>query len=731
LLNRVGFSVFATSFPIGAQKLTAPAAAAPQFSNIRARRLVDYLSRDWLRVLALATAALIVHAPSLQGERIWDDNFLVRDNPFIKSPLLILETFRQYLFPDSFSAHYRPVQNISYMFDYFFWNTDTWGFHLTNVLLHAGSGILLYFLLRQLFGSLYLRRVSIIARARLQLRVPWISATAFCAAIIWVVHPVHSAAIDYLSGRADSLAFLFASAGWLLFLRARRTTRLLAGASLDFLAAVSGLLSLLSREIACVWIALFLVHLVLVEKKLRVPTRIWAIACCGLLLAVYVGLRHLPHQRPPSALDLRQSAPVRAVLMARALGDYGRLMIFPANLHMERTVEFDRNGPAGIGNWRAAAAAQYLSILGVLVSAALVIMCLKKGRGQAVRIFGASWFIAAYLPISNIVQLNATAAEHWLYLPSVGFLIWLVGCTLELPASSRRMLAAAAAIAVIALGVRSFVRSGDWANEETFYKRTFEAGSRSARVAINLGQIYANRGDYPKAEKIFRAVVAQNPNFPSAQNHLAAVLYNEGKTAEAEQLYAEVEKNSAQTRKEYPHTWIGALNLAKLRRNAKGNEAALATLDKARRDYPHVWEIVSLQSEILRQTDHVDLALQLVETYAQANWWRYDAALALGRLYAQKGDAVRAEAALRHASRLDVHDAEALNLIAAMRIHQNRLGEAFKAQRRAVARQPDEPRQYILLSNILEKMGRNTEARAELAKASHLRSLVQNQTIAN
>src|SRR5205814_6269143 len=51
--------------------------------------------------------AFVVHAPALQGERIWDDTYLARDNPFIKSPLLILETFRHYLFLDSFSAHYR------------------------------------------------------------------------------------------------------------------------------------------------------------------------------------------------------------------------------------------------------------------------------------------------------------------------------------------------------------------------------------------------------------------------------------------------------------------------------------------------------------------------------------------------------------------------------------------------------------------------------------------------
>ena len=72
----------------------------------------------WVRLLFLGIAGFVVRLPSLQGEPVWDDDYLVRTNPLIKSPILILETFRHYLFQDTFSAHYRPVQNISYLFDY-------------------------------------------------------------------------------------------------------------------------------------------------------------------------------------------------------------------------------------------------------------------------------------------------------------------------------------------------------------------------------------------------------------------------------------------------------------------------------------------------------------------------------------------------------------------------------------------------------------------------------------
>jgi Flp pilus assembly protein TadD len=102
--------------------------------------------------------------------------------------------------------------------------------------------------------------------------------------------------------------------------------------------------------------------------------------------------------------------------------------------------------------------------------------------------------------------------------------------------------------------------------------------------------------------------------------------------------------------------------------------------------------------------------------------------MALGRLWAEQGYAEQAEAALRHASWLDIHDAESLNIIAAMNVRQNRLDAACKTQRRAVARQPDQPRQYLLLSDILEKMGRHDEAKAALAQVQLLQALAKSQT---
>src|SRR5256714_11417153 len=213
--------------------LTSPAHLPRAADRSLSQKLGALWQRTWMRSTLLALFGFAVHFPSLQGQLIWDDLYLARDNPFIKSPLLVLESFRHHLFLDSFSAHYRPVQNISYIFDYLIWNTDPYGFHLSNVLWHVGSGILLYLLLARLLKGF-------IGDSRRS----FVSIAAFFAALLWVVHPVHSAAVDYISGRADSLAFFFACGSWLLYLRGRDAKRPAVRGLLFLLAALSLLLAL-------------------------------------------------------------------------------------------------------------------------------------------------------------------------------------------------------------------------------------------------------------------------------------------------------------------------------------------------------------------------------------------------------------------------------------------------------------------------------------------------------
>ena len=262
---------------------------APSGSSFRAR-LIAFCGKQWPRYFLLGAIGFLVRLPAMQGQFIWDDIYLTRENPFIKSPFLALEAFRHYLFLDSFSGHYRPVQNLSYMIDYFFWNTDPVGFHLSNIFLHVTAGLLLYRLLTLLFRN----------GAAFAAMMPVLGACGRTCLSYFRDLDGTSGAFrrDRLHFRTSRQPRLFFSAGaWLLVLRARiAKTRWVKGI-LYLLAALAGVLALCSREIACIWILIFMVHTLAFARDIGKKAKITTIVCCGLVLGTYAELRQLPVAR--------------------------------------------------------------------------------------------------------------------------------------------------------------------------------------------------------------------------------------------------------------------------------------------------------------------------------------------------------------------------------------------------------------------------------------------------
>ena len=485
---------------------------------------------------------------------------------------------------------------------------------------------------------------------------------------------------------------------------------------------LSALFSLCSRESGALWILMFLLYLFAFESKPRLRAKFLVLALCLSVVSLYAGLRQLPEHHSENRTSPGWTPAMRGIFMLRALGDYGRLMVFPSHLHIERTV-FEPALGRSQASWRNAVAIEYLTIGGVLVLGVLLFGAFRKGAGQRARLFGASWFLLTYLPISNLLDLNATVAEHWLYLPSVGFCIFLAGILFDLPMRYLRSTVAFACVAVAGLSTRSLIRSSDWADPETFFRRTFAAGGSSSRIGVNLAVIYAVRGEHAKAEAILRKVLQIFPDYPLARNNLGIALSHQGKTKEAEAMFETASDSDAPEKGGYPRTWEAARNLARLRHKAKDDVAAFSILERARRDYPGNWELISFQAQMIREIEGPAGALPIVKNFVRDHWWHAGASITLGGLFLEMGDSPQAEENFRHASILDVHDAEALNLIALMDMHQNRFDDAYKIQRRAIAAPADEPRQYLLLAEILEKMNRTSEAREAMAQISRLQAL--------
>ena len=665
---------------------------------------------QWWRWVLLIVVGLSVRAPALHGEFIWDDLELIARNPLIKSPLFVVEAFRHHLFPGAYSGHYRPVQTVSYIFDYFWWNTDTFGFHLTNILLHVLSGVLLFALLRRLFNSF-----------EWPVRSPILSAQniAWVAAFIWVVHPVHSAAIDYLSGRADSLAFCFACGAWLLFLRGSLATRgNYARVGYFCAASIGALLSVCSRESGGLWLLLFLLHLFAFRSSASRNLKFGALAGCLAIASIYAGLRQLPEHRVEAVASSSLGATSRGVLMLRALGDYAELMVFPTRLHVERTLLTPATALHS-ERWGKLLVADSLALAGLALAAILIWGSLRKTPARSARAFGAAWFLLTYLPTSNLFPMNATVAEHWLYLPSVGLLIFAAGCVIDLPVRWSRPLALAGCTAVLLLSVRSAIRSSDWVNSETFFRRTFAAGGTSSRIGVNLAVSYAQRGQHAKAEELLRKVLEVTPNYPLAQSNLVLALNQQGKTTEAAALLEARAQRVAtpEMPPQYRATSDAAFDLARLQDTRHDAEAALTTIDQGLRMFPGTWALISLRAHILAERDGNAAAIGAVQKFSDEHWWHFGAAMMLAKMRAHAGEIDAAIAEFERASRLDVHDTDALNAEAFVEAQQNQFARACAVGARAVAREPHQSRQYLLLAELLEKAGRSVEAREMLAQS--------------
>jgi Flp pilus assembly protein TadD len=408
--------------------------------------------------------------------------------------------------------------------------------------------------------------------------------------------------------------------------------------------------------------------------------------------------------------------------MLRALGDYTRITVFPTNLHMERNIAVPAMWKP---RWTDQLALGALSFLGIAAAVALIIGAVKRGRGRPLRIFGAFWFLCGFLPVSNVVELNATLAEHWLYLPLAGLLLVFVGWLLELPPRGFRVATVFALIAATALGIQSTIRSSDWVEQQVFYERTISAGGWSPRVAVNLAMIYGYQGRLPEARRLLERSLRTWPDYPIARIHLAVILLRQGETAKADEFSAAAATAVREQKAVYARTWTGSIQVARRAVEEKRENDALRVLAEARLLEPSAWPLAKMQAELLRRMHGPEAALPVIQEFADKNWWHYSAFLALGKLRAQQGDSVTAVEVLTHASRLDIRETEALNLIARIQLGAGNLPAAFAVQRRAVSRQPDEPSQHELLSDVLKQMGRTKEAGEARETAVALQRQVQ------
>ena len=559
-------------------------------------------------ILLIIGATFVVYVPALRNGFVWDDTALVLRDPLIRSWRLIPEGFRHFLFVDATASNfYRPLQRLTFTADYALWGFDhPGGWHFTSIAIHAACAAALYVLLRRWLGETRRHR-------------------SLGVALLWAIHPLHTSAVTYVAGRADLLAALCGFTGLWFALGEGKRAQLYAG--LCFLGA------LLSKESG----GMFLVVWLLFLGWRRVPRAAWLQAAMALIaaVAIYAPLRFTAYKTPPPP---SQSTPlnVRPILAARAVAEYAGLFLAPINLRMERDVTTrPMEMPEASRTFAVRREAQ--TLLGCLLIIGLVTWFRRAASDTRLALLAAG---VVYLPISNITPLNATVAEHWLYVPSAFLLTAFSLIRLErATVAVRNATMAALAIWTLLLAARTSTRQADWRDQRTFLTRTIAAGGDSARMRVNLGNLEASGGHPERALAEYEIALLREPDLSFAHFAVASVQLKLGHFAEARTALDRAEKSPGLEAEK--RQLRAALDFAEKKTDPIPGYRAAADLQ------PFNWPLRQRYLAALAQTGHQVEAVKELRAFLATQDFRAEPWLLLARLVPDLAEATRLEARRR------------------------------------------------------------------------------------
>ena len=143
-----------------------------------------------LPLILITVLGFAVYGNAINGAFLWDDQLLIKDNQYIRDYSYLGQIFSSDTEAGAGeqSGFWRPIQIFTYTIEYSLWQLNASGYHLTNIILHILVALSVFWLVNILFDNQRL---------------------ALFTGLLFVAHPIHTGAVAYISGRADSLAALF------------------------------------------------------------------------------------------------------------------------------------------------------------------------------------------------------------------------------------------------------------------------------------------------------------------------------------------------------------------------------------------------------------------------------------------------------------------------------------------------------------------------------------------
>lgn len=472
--------------------------------------------------IGVGLLGVILYAPALKfGFVDWDDDVLILQNPDMWG---ISPAHLKWMFTTTFFGHYQPLTWLSFALNYEAGGLRPVGYHLVNILLHAGSGMLVFGLALKIFDRTMMQ-VSEIGRI----------AAAVLAALIFSAHPLRVESVAWVTERRDVLSgfFLFACAlCYLQYTEISRHRRLWYAMAVLLL-----VLSLLSK----VWgMTLPVVLLVLDVYPLRRidpahPRRsILSLLKEKILFALpalAAGLMAMHAQRVTVGKYIPRDLIYRIMQAFYGLTFYFVKTIAPLNLSpvYEHPATLDPLHP------------RFAGPVVVVVTITLVTFLIRR-RVPAML---TTWLIYLIVvsPVLGLVQTwPLFVADRYSYIACVPFAILIGACfalvVAKLNSPSKRLLPVVVSVAcVLALFIATRRQLEVWRDSESLWRAALNHDANSATGLLGMGMICLGRQQFDAAIGYLHRAHDSAPEFAQVSVSLAGAYAGAGKIAESAAWY--------------------------------------------------------------------------------------------------------------------------------------------------------------------------------------------------
>jgi tetratricopeptide (TPR) repeat protein len=650
------------------------------------------------RTAILVASGLLTYVNGLGNPFVFDDASTIVDNEALRH----LDFWGVLLPVRELPIAGRPVVSLTFAANYAIGGLDVAGYHIVNIALHVLCALALFGVVRR---ALALRSIDP-ALARRSTDV------AFAAGLLWVVHPLNSEVVDYLTQRTESAMALC----YLITLYASIRS-LAAPGRWGPLAVLSCALGMASKEsmASAPLVVLLFDRIFAFDSFAHALKQRWKLY--GGLAATWLVLAALlaTGPRPMSAGFSVGLSPWSYLLNQTAMiSRYLRLAVWPDSL------------VANYG-WPRMLTLHDVLPYAVLLLALAALSAAALARYPKVGFIGA-WFFVTLAPASSLVPIaTEVGAERRMYLPLAGLAVLVVVGALRLldvvssrrshdGASSRRVSLVGApllAACALTLAAATVQRNREYGSEVTLARTVLDRYPTPVAHHL-LGEVLLEAGRREEGVAHLRQAL---PGAPRAHLPLGVELVAEGKLDEAiAELQAFVRAQPKLLHVIKAHEYLGRA----FARQERWPEAE-AEFKEILRLAPNNPAAEHLLAEVYFEQQRFPEAIERFKAYLAAAPPNVEVLNKFGAALGSTNDLDGALAAFRQAIVLDPSNGAVRRNLATALLARRDYDEALEHARRAVELQPDDAGSHDVLGQILRQEGRGREAAAEFTRSRSLR----------